>query len=247
MPVPVKSGGITLATFLVAHGAWSAGWAWKKMRPLMRARGHEIITPTCTGVGERAHLASPEVSLDTHIADMLGVIEYEDLRDFILIGHSYGGMVATGVADRAAGRISQLVYLDAFVPRDGESMFSLQPPAARARLQEKANSAGEGWRVPANPMPPDTPQSDVDWALPRRCMQPLRTFDQPLRLSGAVETLRRTYIYCTRPAPGDVFRRFYERARTEPGWQHFSIDASHNPHITAPEVFAAMLEQIAVS
>lgn len=236
-----------MATFLVAHGAWSAGWAWKKMRPLMRARGHEFLTPTYTGVGERSHLANPEVDLDMHIADLLGVIEYEDLRDFILIGHSYGGMVATGVADRAAGRISQLVYLDAFVPRDGESVLSLQPPETRARTRERARGAGEGWRVPANSMPPDTPQADVDWALPRRRMQPLKTFEQPLKLSGAVEKLRRTYIYCTRPAPGDGFRRFYERAQKESGWKHFEIDASHNPHITTPEVLAAMLDEIAAA
>ena len=236
-----------MATFLVAHGAWSAGWAWKKMRPLMRERGHEFITPTYTGLGERAHLARPEIDLETHIADVLGVIEYEDLRDFILVGHSYGGMVSTGVADRAADRISQFVYLDAFVPRDGDSLFSLLPEDARARMQTLARSSGDGWRVPANPMPPDTPQADVDWALPRRMMQPIRAFEQPLRLTGAVERLRRTYVYCSRPAPGDGFRRFYERAKTEPGWRHHEIYASHNPHITTPQELAAMLDGIAKS
>src|SRR5262249_7881771 len=90
-----------MATFLVAHGAWSAGWAWKKMRPLMAARGHALFAPTCTGLGERAHLAHRDINLETHIADVLAVLEIEDLRDVILIGHSYGGMVATGVADRA--------------------------------------------------------------------------------------------------------------------------------------------------
>lgn len=102
-----------MSTFVVAHGAWSAGWVWKKMRPLMAARGHTLFTPTYTGVGERAHLAHRGINLDTHIADMLAVLEFEDLRDVILIGHSYGGMVASGVADRARGRIRHLVYLDA--------------------------------------------------------------------------------------------------------------------------------------
>ena len=236
-----------MATFLVAHGAWSAGWAWKKMRSRMRALGHEFLTPTYTGVGERAHLARPEIDLETHIADVLGVIEYEDLRDFILIGHSYGGMVSTGVADRVADRISQFVYLDAFVPRDGESLLSLQPPETRARMLEMARASGDGWRVPANPMPPDTPQSDVDWALPRRMMQPLGTFEQPLRLTGAVEKLRRSYIYCSRPAPGDGFRRFYERAQKEPGWKHYEIYASHNPHITTADELATLLHGIASS
>src|SRR5262249_58219154 len=100
-----------MAVLVVAHGAWSAGWAWKKMRPLLRAAGHELWTPTNTGLGERAHLAGPTVDLDTHIADVIGVLEMEDLREVVLIGHSYGGMVATGVADRAQARIAQGIYL----------------------------------------------------------------------------------------------------------------------------------------
>ena len=108
-----------MATFVVAHGAWSSGWAWKKMRPLLRAAGHEIFTPSYTGLGERSHLSSPDVTLETHIQDIANVLFYEDLTDVVLIGHSYGGMVATGVADRASERIRQVIYLDAFVPRDG--------------------------------------------------------------------------------------------------------------------------------
>ena len=100
-------------TFLVCHGAWSAGWAWKKMQPLMIAAGHRLLTPSYTGLGERAHLATPGIDLESHIADILNVIKYEDLRDIVLLGHSYGGMVATGVADRAPERIAQIIYLDA--------------------------------------------------------------------------------------------------------------------------------------
>jgi len=148
-----------MATFLVAHGAWSAGWAWKKMRPLLRARGHELVTPTHTGLGERSHLASPEVGLETHIADILAVLEYEDLRGIILIGHSYGGMVATGVADRARDRVAKLVYVDAFAPRDGDSVFSLTPER-QAAMVEAARKEGDGWRMPPSQMPPDTPEAD---------------------------------------------------------------------------------------
>ena len=111
-----------MATFVVAHGAWSAGWAWKKMHPLMAARGHRLITPTFTGLGERGHLSRPDIDLDTHIADILGVLAFEDLTNVSLIGHSYGGMVATGVADRARARTAQLIYLDAFVPDDGDGV-----------------------------------------------------------------------------------------------------------------------------
>src|SRR5437763_2040258 len=127
-----------MATFLLAHGAWSSAWAWKKMRPLMRAAGHELWTPSYTGLGERAHLANASVDLDTHIRDLLGVLEMEDLREVALLGHSYGGMVATGVADRARERIAQLIYLDAFVPGDGESLFDLQTEENRTRMQAAA-------------------------------------------------------------------------------------------------------------
>lgn len=236
-----------MATFLVAHGAWSAGWAWKKMRPLMRARGHELFTPTHTGLGERSHLAHPGIDLEDHIADILGVLHFEDLHELILVGHSYGGMVATGVADRAAERISKLVYLDAFVPRDGQAVFDLIGEAGPERVREAARVHGEGWRVPANPMPPDTHEADVAWAGPRRMMQPVKTFEQPVRLTGAVDRLPRTYIYCTRPGPGDAFRQFADRARAEPGWRHHELDASHNPHITMPETLADLLDAISAT
>src|SRR3954463_6702408 len=146
-------------TFLVCHGAWSAGWAWKKVHPLMQAAGHRLVTPSYTGLGERAHLANPSVDLEAHIQDILNVIEYEDLHDIVLLGHSYGGMVATGVADRVRDRIAQLIYLDAFVPADGQSLLDLNEPA-RQHMRELAAS-GDVWRVPPNPPPPDTSAADL--------------------------------------------------------------------------------------
>jgi pimeloyl-ACP methyl ester carboxylesterase len=230
--------------FVVAHGAWSSAWAWKKMRPLLRAAGHELWTPSYTGLGERAHLANAMVDLDTHIADVIGVLDMEDLRDIVLIGHSYGGMVATGVMDRARDRLAQVVYLDAFVPRDGQCLFDLQPAEVRDRMRELARASGDGWRLPPNPMPPDTPEADVAWAASRRLPQPLKTFETPLRLTGRAPPPPCSYIYCKRIGPTDVFRQFAERARSESGWRHFEIDASHNPHITAPQALLALLEQI---
>ena len=170
-----------MATLLVAHGAWSAGWAWKKMRPLLRARGHEIFTPTYTGLGERVHLASPHVDLETHIADLLGVLQFEDLRAVVLIGHSYGGMVATAVADRAPERVAQLVYVDAFVPHDGQCLFDLLGAESSARMREAARTVGDGWRTPPSAVPLDTSEEDIAWVTPRRVMQPLRTLEQPVR------------------------------------------------------------------
>jgi pimeloyl-ACP methyl ester carboxylesterase len=227
------------ATFLVCHGAWSAGWAWKKMHPLMAAAGHRLVTPTCTGLGERAHLANPSIDLETHIQDILNVIHYEDLRDIVLVGHSYGGMVATGVADRARDIVRQLIYIDAFVPEDGQSLFDLNKMAA-----QKLAESGDGWRVPPNPTPPDTSPADVEWLTPRRIDMPIKCLDTKLKLQGGALTLPRSYIYATRITPADTFRPFAERARSETGWSYHEIDASHSPNVTAPEALMALLQKI---
>jgi pimeloyl-ACP methyl ester carboxylesterase len=232
-----------MATFVVAHGAWSAGWAWKKMRPPMRAAGHDLVTPTHTGLGERSHLAHPDIDLDAHIEDIAGVLFYEDLTGVILIGHSYGGMVATGVADRVRDRVAALVYLDAFAPEDGQSLFDMDPGRADAR-REQARESRDGWRIPPSPMAPDTPEEDLAWAASRRVPQPIGTFESRLTLRNGPLTLPRHYIYCTRVGPGDPFRGSYERARRE-GWGLHELDASHSPHITAPDALMRVLDAIA--
>ena len=226
-----------MATYLICHGAWSAGWAWKKMRPLLRAAGHEVFTPSYTGLGERAHLAHPLVDLETHIQDVLAVIEAEDLTDIILVGHSYGGMVVTGVADRVPGKLKHLCYLDAFVPGDNQSLLDLvavspTPPAAPIA----------GWLIPPNPSSPDTSEADLAWTLPRRCHQPLRTFTQKLRLTHpGTPAYPRSYIYCAKKASGDPFAQFAARFRADPAWRFHQMDASHSPNVTAPEALATLL------
>jgi len=228
-------------TFLVCHGAWSAGWAWKKMHPLMRKAGHRLVTPSYTGLGERAHLAIPSIDLDTHIADMLNVIKYEDLRDIVLIGHSYGGMVATGVADRARDKVRQLIYIDAFVPEGGQSLNDLNEGSQRR--MEELKASGE-WRAPPNPTPPDTSPEDVDWLSERRVPMPIKCFEAKLKMSGPL-TLPRSYIYATRITPADTFGPFAKMAKNDPAWRYFEIDASHSPNVTAPEALMALLEEIA--
>ena len=233
------------ATVLVCHGAWSAGWAWKKMHPLMTAAGHRLVTPSYTGLGERAHLANPSIDLETHIEDILNVIHYEDLRDIVLVGHSYGGMVATGVAGRARDRVTQLIYIDAFVPDDGESLLDLLNGSERQRMRELAK-AGDGWRVPPNPTPPDTPPADLEWLTERRVDMPLKCFEMKLKLHGGSLTLPRNYIYATRASPVDAFGPFAKRARSEAGWRYHEIDASHSPNVTAPEALMSVLQKIVV-
>ena len=176
-----------MATFVLVHGGWADGWQWREVASLLCAAGHEVFTPTLTGLGERVHLASPEVGLDTHIQDILMVLAYEELRDVILVGYSYSGMVITGVAEHAPERLAHLVYLDAYVPHDGESLLAMLGPDAAAFIEQAAQAHGDGWRIPHDP--PDAP---------RRTPHPLKTGQQPVSLTNpAAAALPRTFIYCT--------------------------------------------------
>jgi pimeloyl-ACP methyl ester carboxylesterase len=232
-----------MATFVVAHGAWSAGWAWKKMHPLMTGRGHRLMTPTYTGLGERSHLASPDVDLDTHITDIVNVLEWEDLSEVHLIGHSYGGMVATGVADRAPARIAKLIYVDAFAPRDGESAFDIMPAATRAQRAEAGASTGF---LPPGQMPPDTSPEDLAWSAPRRMPHALKAFAQKISLKRDFAG-ERHYVLCPKHSPDNRFRPFYDRAKAENWAGVHELDSSHNPHVTVPDALADLLDKIANS
>ncbi|WP_172291945.1 alpha/beta fold hydrolase [Pseudoruegeria sp. HB172150] len=231
-----------MATIVLCHGAWSAAWAWKRMRPRLAA-GHDFYTPSYTGLGARAHLAHPGITLSTHIADVLGELEAEELTDVTLLGHSYGGMVATGVATRAPEKVRRIVYLDAFVPRTNQSLFDLAPPEHRQRMIAGAAEHGQGWQVPANPPPPDTPAEDLEWLGRRRNSMPIGCLGERLQFETE-PACPRHYIYCTRNGPGDTFRQFADRAATEDGWTRDDLDASHSPAVTAPDALAALLQKL---
>ena len=151
------------------------------------------------------------------------------------------------MADRAADRVAQLIYLDAFVPRDGQAIFDLAPPGGPERMRALAKAEGDGWRVPPNPLPPDTPEADVAWLTARRMPQSLRTFEQGVRLTHGETGLPRTYVCCARIGPGDAFRQFGEWAQNEDGWRYRKLDASHSPHVTDPDGLTRLLDELASS
>jgi len=183
-----------VATFVVVHGAWGGAWSWNKfVVPRLRASGHTVFAATLTGLGDRTHLAHPGVDLDTHVQDVANVLFYEDLHDVILVGHSYGGRVITGVADTSADRLAHLVYLDAFVPTPENPGGTTISAASQARI----DAEGDGWRNPPGDAPPDQPSEIIEWARPRRSWQPVKTFTQPVRFTNPVPNLARTYVYCS--------------------------------------------------
>lgn len=233
-----------MASFVLVHGAWHGGWCWLRVARLLRDAAHEVYAPTLTGLGERAHLAGPEVDLETHVQDVVGVLEAEELRNVILVGHSYAGMVITGVAARAASRLTHLVYLDAFVPEAGKNLLDYVGARADA-MRESARTVGDGWRVP--PFPPErfgvTSQRDRDWLQRRLVPQPLKSFERPLAAVGG-ERLKRAYVYCASPAMG-AFDQFAERFREDRKWQYHELKTGHDAMLTAPGEVAKILLALA--
>jgi pimeloyl-ACP methyl ester carboxylesterase len=240
-----------VAVFVIVHGAWSGAHAWTWVRPLLRAAGHEVFTPALTGLGERSHLVSRQVDLDMHVQDVVAVLEYEDLREVVLVGHSYGGMVITGAADRMPERMAQLVYLDAEVPGDGQSEYDLLPADERAGYQASAKAKGAGWLIPP-PLPeplPDDLNPTVRWAMERMVPQPVATFEQPLRLTNPPEAgVSRTYVLCTEGKEGLEFPGYVHQARSDPAWRFVELPAGHAAHVTAPqqltEVLVGLIEPV---
>ena len=236
-----------MATFVIVHGAWGGAWAWNRLVvPRLRQAGHAAHAVTLTGLGERAHLATPQIDLDTHIQDVVNVLFYEDLHDVVLVGHSYGGMVITGVADRAPERLAHLVYLDAAVPADGQALADQVGPERRRELLERAAREGDGWQIPPGDLQADDPHEIVTWAAPRRRPQPLKTVTEPLRLTRGETTLPRAYVYCAGgKAPDSPAAARARRLQADPRWRYYELPAGHNLHYSAPDETVAILLELA--
>ena len=233
-----------MATYVLVHGAGHGGWCYQRVARLLRAQGHEVHTPSLTGLGERAHLLRPDVGLDTHIADVVSLLEHEDLTDVILAGHSYGGIVITGAADRALGRVAQLVYLDAAILYDGESLFDVTPALAAMRDEMKVVDGMELVLWPDDPVAYAiygvTDATDWAWMRERLHPHPWRAFTDKLRLdhADAVARLPRTVINC----PSTLAKRVGESLeRYHVGDRVWSIDTGHDLMITEPVKTADML------
>jgi pimeloyl-ACP methyl ester carboxylesterase len=237
-----------MATFVLVHGGGHGGWCYQKVARLLRGSGHEVYTPTLTGLGERAHLLSPDIDLDMHITDVVSMLRFEDLHDVVLVGHSYGGMVITGVADRAPERIGDLVFLDAANPRNGESLVDVAGPMMlHARSQSRVIDGIELVLFPDGDEVRYygvTDPDDYAWMLERLTPHPWKCFEQPLRLTNeaALAKIPQSHVVCTATlATRDP--QLVEQARA--AGRFWDIDTGHDLMITEPDAVADALQHIA--
>lgn len=205
------------------------------------------MTPTLAGLGERSGELSPDIGLSAHVDNIVRVLEQQDLRDVVLVGHSYAGMILPPVAEHASDRLARLAFLDAFVPKDGDRCFDLMPAEAAEYLRQQAQAEGDGWRFPPFPleMLGIVADDDIRWVQPRLSPQPLKTYEDAVRLpQGAWETLPRTYLFCTERSFGGLFEGPAKAAEADPAWDRIDIAAAHEPFVTAPEALSRALLQL---
>jgi pimeloyl-ACP methyl ester carboxylesterase len=221
-----------MATFVLVHGAWGGGQGWHATAKLLRAKGHDVHIATLTGLGEKKHLISPAITLDTHVTDVINMIAAEGLSDFVLAGHSYGGMIITEVANRLGKEIRSLVYVDAFLPRDGEALWDIaDEPSRKHYIDAQRDMPGLVAPFPGSPS-----------FLTRH---PLLTLIEPVKMTDAAQAItRRTYIYATKDAP-TVFTKFHEQVNADPDWKVYSLPTGHGVMVEKPEETAAILLEAA--
>lgn len=229
------------------HGAWHGGWCWHRVADPLRAAGHRVFAPTLTGVGERRHLLSAQVDLETHIQDVIGVLEAEELEDVVLVGHSYAGLVISGVAARAGARLRQLVYLDALLAEDGQSWADAFPPEVAEARRRGATVTNGVKTIPA----PDPEiygfanPADTEWVRRRLTPHPYAPFEQKSRLGGPLGSgLPRIYVDSTEPAIA-ALATIKDRYRGKPEWPFVELKTGHDAMLSAPDELVGILRQFA--
>jgi pimeloyl-ACP methyl ester carboxylesterase len=221
------------APFVLVHGAWHGGWCWQRVVDLLARRGHTVHAPTLTGLCERSHLLSPEIDLSTHVADVVNEVLWKDLDGIVLCGHSYGGMVISGAAEQLADRIASIVYLDAFVPEDGESLYD---------ILDAELPVLDGYLVaPITAEQFNVNEADRVWVNAKMTRQPVACFTERLTLSGAAQRVpKKVYIRATVGA-SPQFQSAFERLSAEPGWTTHAVDCGHDVMIDKPAELAELL------
>ena len=231
-------------TFVLVHGAWHGGWCWRRVSDLLERQGHKVFTPTLTGLGERSHLLRAGINVSTHVTDVVNVLKWEGLSDVVLCGHSYGGMVVSGVAEQIGSAIGSIVFLDAFVPENGDSMADLTSGAVRDNLKIAAERGDLG--VPARSAAAFlVNEKDQAWVDAMCVPQPIGTMTEKMTLTGARERIgKKAYIRASAyPNPG--FDTAYARVKADTSWRTYEVPCGHDVMVDMPERLAEILVEVA--
>ena len=231
-------------TFVLVHGAWHGGWCWRRVADLLEQGGHKVFTPTLTGLGERSHLLRAGINVSTHVADVVNVLKWERLSDVVLCGHSYGGLVVSGVAEQSAAAIGSIVFLDAFVPENGDSMAELTSQAVRDQLKG-ATERGD-LAVPARKAAAFlVNDKDQAWDDAMCVPQPVGTMTEKMALTGARERIaKKAYIRAAAyPNPG--FDKAYARVKADRAWRTYEVPGGHDVMVDMPGRLAEILLEVA--
>ena len=227
-------------TFVLVHGAWHGGWCWRRVSDLLERKGHKVFSPTLTGVGERSHLMSKDIILDTHIADIVNVLKWEDLRDICLVAHSYGGWPVSGAIEQTLERISSIVYLDAFMPEDGQRGFDFASEFSRKALLA-AVEKGEPGRPAPKAEAFHVNEKDRPWVDSKLTPQPNGVALQPIKLTGAREKVaKKTYIRAP-VYPQPAFDKALAAKKADPSWRTYEVDGGHDVMVDRPERLVEIL------
>jgi pimeloyl-ACP methyl ester carboxylesterase len=231
-------------TFVLVHGSSAGGWCYRRVADLLEKAGHKVYAPTLTGLGERSHLMSGLITLDTHIEDVVNVIRWENLEDFVLVGHSYGGWIISGVAERFQGKISSIVFLDAFMPENGQRVLDTNSPRSRAEIEEAQRKAEV-----SRPAPPASVwkvnEKDQPWVNEKFTAQPVGVAFTPIRLTGARDCVpKKTYVRA-KGYDNPNFEAYYAKVKSDPSWRTYEMPCGHEVMIDMPERTTEILLEVA--
>jgi pimeloyl-ACP methyl ester carboxylesterase len=229
--------------FVLVHGAWHGGWCWRRLADLLTARGHKVYAPTLTGLGERSHLMSGSITLATHVADVANVLKWERLNHVVLVGHSYAGLVISGVAEQAASAIGAMVFLDAFVPEDGQCLMELTAPATRELIE----AAREKGSLAVPPRPAEffkVNEADRDWVDAMCTPHPIATLFDKVALSGARERIAKKVYIRAQAYPNPGFDAALATVKSNPAWRVYELPCGHDAMIDMPGRLAEILMEI---
>ena len=235
-PVPAARAQLTSKTFVLVHGAFCGGWIWRRVSDLLERKGQKVFSPTLTGMGERSHLLNKNIDMDTHVTDIVNVVKWEALADFCLVAHSYGGYPASGAIEQIADRVSSIVWLDAFKPDSGQRVADVTNEAFRKLLQGAVDKGDAGFGPPPKLSPVFINDRDQPFVASKLSAQPVGTYLQPIKLSGARErVVKRTYIRIPKYPNADLDKAFAD-CKADKSWTTIELtDSGHLAMFDAPE------------